>query len=96
MTQARLVILIYDVASNKRRTKLHALLKQYGVPVQESAFEARLTPSERTQLLGRIEELLVSKEDRFVMYVVPPAHEEAIAVVGQARPEVKARTYFIV
>ena len=32
-------IICYDSPSNKRRTKLHKLLKNYAVPVQKSVFE---------------------------------------------------------
>jgi CRISPR-associated protein Cas2 len=96
MSASTLVVLVYDVGNDRRRRKLHALLKQYGVPVQESAFEARLTPSERGRLLERAAKLLVENVDRFVMYTVPKAHEQNIAVIGTPRPPIEAKTFFIV
>ena len=96
MSTARLTLLIYDIADDRRRNRLHKLLKQYGVPVQESAFEGRLTDTERTRLLEKVGALLSQNEDRFVMYLVPPAHEELIRVVGLPRPEIPVKTYFIV
>lgn len=96
MSTARLTLLIYDIADDRRRGRLHKLLKQYGVPVQESAFEARLTESERARLLERVAELLVEDEDRFVLYLVPPAHEEFIRVVGLPRPVIPVKTYYVV
>ena len=96
MSASILTVIVYDVADDRRRTKLHALLKQYGVAVQESAFEGRLTPAERTRLLDRVEQILDTKADRFVLYTVPKDHEERIAVVGLARPAIPDPGYFLV
>lgn len=95
MSASTLVVLVYDVANDRRRRRLHALLKQYGMPVQQSAFEARLTPSERARLLERAAKLLIEDVDRFVMYTVPKAHEQNITVIGTPRPPIAAKTFFI-
>ncbi len=96
MSTTTLTVLVYDVAHDGRRRKLHGLLRQYGTAVQESAFEARLSRSERSRLLARVERLLDPTVDRFVLYAVPSTHEAQIASVGLRRPEVGARTFFIV
>lgn len=96
MSASMLTVLVYDVSSDARRNRLHALLKQYGVPVQKSAFEARLTPREREQLLERVARLLDAKADRFVLYSIAREQEERVAVVGTPRPELKEPSYFLV
>jgi len=91
-----LAVAVYDVANDRRRTKLHNLLKQYGVAIQESAFEARLTRTERDRLMERARQLLDEDEDRFVVYTVGAPQEAQIQVVGKERPEIPVKTYFIV
>ncbi|MBI5161633.1 MAG: CRISPR-associated endonuclease Cas2 [Micrococcales bacterium] len=95
MSTPALVVIVYDVTDDARRGRLHALLKQYGVPVQKSAFEARLTPAERSRLLERVAPLL-QPTDRFVMYAVPASHEPQIAELGVPRPRVLVPRYYVV
>ena len=44
----KLVLIIYDIIDNKRRSKMVKLLESYGVRVQKSAFEILIN---RTQYL---------------------------------------------
>lgn len=39
MAEKTLYVIVYDISNNKRRTKLHTALKNYGSPVQYSVFE---------------------------------------------------------
>jgi CRISPR-associated protein Cas2 len=95
MSATTLSVIVYDVADDGRRARLHALLKQYGEPVQKSAFEARLTPRERARLLERVAPLL-DPTDRFAAYTVPASHEPQIAELGAPRPRVLVRSYYVV
>ncbi|MEQ8768688.1 MAG: CRISPR-associated endonuclease Cas2 [Planctomycetota bacterium] len=94
--KSHLTVMIYDVTSDRRRDRLHALLKQYGVAVQKSAFEGRLTAAERTQLARLVKNLVNAAEDRFVMYTIPPAHEQRILEVGLPRPEIRNPDWYII
>lgn len=40
--QKQFVLIVYDISNDKRRTKLHNLLLDYGTPVQYSVFECLL------------------------------------------------------
>lgn len=91
-----LTVLVYDVASDKRRGRIHKLLRQYGVAVQASAFEARLTPAERAALLRQIRGMIDDQEDSFIAYVVTHDQEERITAIGRPRPEAEAPKYFVV
>jgi CRISPR-associated protein Cas2 len=42
MSQKQFVVVVYDISHNKRRTKLHNTLKNFGSPVQYSVFECLL------------------------------------------------------
>ena len=96
MSGPLLTVLVYDVTSDRRRTRLHKLLRQYGVAVQASAFEARLTPAERAALLRQIGGMIDAKEDSVIAYVVTHDQEERIAALGRPRPRAEAPKYFVV
>ncbi|MFN8525426.1 MAG: CRISPR-associated endonuclease Cas2 [Chloroflexota bacterium] len=44
------VVVAYDIASNKRRARLHELLLGYGSPVQKSVFECDLTEEQERRM----------------------------------------------
>jgi len=76
--------------------RLHKLLKQYGVAVQESAFEARLEKAERKRLIALVGKLIDATTDRFVMYPIARDKEKKIIAIGTPRPDLPAQTFFIV
>ena len=49
-----LVLIIYDITDNKKRIKFAKHLEGYGMRVQKSAFEARLTKKKYEKLLKEI------------------------------------------
>ncbi len=53
-----LVLVVYDVSSNRLRRRLARLLGGYGERVQRSAFECRLRRRERRELVRRLRSLL--------------------------------------
>lgn len=50
----KLVLVIYDICDNKRRSKFIKLLEKYGVRVQKSAFEMIISSSQYNSLVGNI------------------------------------------
>ncbi len=91
-----LTLIVYDVVSNKRRTKVHRLCEQFGTAVQKSAFEARLTREERARLLSKATELLDAGEDSLHMYVIGRQQEKLISVIGRSRPRIAEEQWFVV
>jgi CRISPR-associated protein Cas2 len=63
-----LVLIIYDISSNKRRTKMAKLLESYGFRVQRSAFEAVVSMPEYLKLLKRIDRLVDEQNDYVRVY----------------------------
>lgn len=49
-----LVLIIYDIIDNKKRTHFSKLMEGYGNRVQKSAFEAKLTSKQYDKLLSVI------------------------------------------
>lgn len=62
-----IVLIIYDIVSNKHRVKMAKLLSGYGTRVQKSAFEARLNKKQYARLLRDIKSLL-NEEDNVRIY----------------------------
>jgi CRISPR/Cas system-associated endoribonuclease Cas2 len=50
-------VAVYDVSDARERRRLAGVLEGFGLRVQESAFELRLTPAGRQTLLRRVEAL---------------------------------------
>ena len=62
------MVVAYDVQSDKRRTKLHKQLKNYGDPIQYSVFEFDLKPKQRETMIKVIKNNIKQKEDRVRVY----------------------------
>jgi CRISPR-associated protein Cas2 len=62
-----LVVVIYDVVDNKRRSKLAKYLKSFGFRIQRSAFECVLDKKNYDKLVGGIDKY-ISNEDLLRIY----------------------------
>lgn len=57
-----LVLVIYDISCNKKRSKIAKILESYGDRVQKSAFEAVLDKQEYVKLIKRLSRLLDNED----------------------------------
>ncbi|MCP4396908.1 MAG: CRISPR-associated endonuclease Cas2 [bacterium] len=63
------LVISYDIKSDRRRTKLFNLLKNYGDPIQYSVFECDLTLKQLRQLRQRMGALVeVEETDTVCIY----------------------------
>lgn len=62
------VVITYDISDDKRRTKIHTVLKSYGQWMQFSVFECNLTPTEYTKLRNRLNKLIKAEQDSIRFY----------------------------
>lgn len=62
------VLIIYDIISNKRRTKFANEMSGYGFRVQKSAFEALLEENQLRKLEAEIEDYIDVQEDSVRIY----------------------------
>ncbi len=65
------VLIIYDIVDNKRRNRMAKLLEGYGVRVQKSAFEARLTKKRYAAMLSCAEKIIDAETDSLRTYLLP-------------------------
>lgn len=63
-----LVLIIYDIVDNRRRTKLFKFLSGYLMPVQRSCFESYLTETQLDEIKLRIEYYINKEEDNIRIY----------------------------
>lgn len=63
-----LVVISYDVADDRRRSRLSKMLGNYGVRVLESVFECELAPAHLERLLGRLRRATRRGEDCWRCY----------------------------
>lgn len=64
------ILVAYDVSHNKRRTKLHNTLKNFGTPVQYSVFECLLTQSELAKMKKAVNKIIKPRLDRVRYYPI--------------------------
>lgn len=56
-------LVLYDIADNKRLARAAAIVLDYGVRVQKSVYEARLTPQTLAILRRRLADVIEPEED---------------------------------
>ena len=86
------VLIVYDISNDRRRTKLHNLLLDYGTPVQYSVFECRVNAPTLEKMKKAIQKLIRPKEDDVRYYFLCAAcqkkaevsHGEAVAAPPRA------------
>jgi len=84
------------VSDDRRRDRVQRVLKDFGVRVQHSAFEAHLTPRERRGLIRRVSAELDPKTDRFGLYGITKEQGAQVVWMGVARPSAEKEKYFVV
>lgn len=65
-----LLIAAYDIADERRRTRLRKLLLTYGDGVQESVFECTLTVEQIARLKRQVREVIDARVDRVDYYAL--------------------------
>ena len=61
-------LIVYDISNDKRRTKLHNLLLDFGTPVQYSVFECILDEKELAKLRMAAKRLIRPRKDNVRYY----------------------------
>jgi CRISPR-associated protein Cas2 len=87
MGQRNLYVVAYDIPDDKRRTKVHKLLKGFGQWTEFSLFECFLTKKEVLLLRARLEKHLRANEDRVRIYMICDACLAKVETVGLKEPE---------
>ena len=68
MSQRQFILVVYDISNDKRRTKLHNALLDFGTPVQYSVFECLLTEKDVARLKQAVMKVIRPRTDRVRFY----------------------------
>lgn len=85
-----LIVVSYDVVNDRRRAKVHKMLKNFGTRVQYSVFECQLDAKELKRLQKRLRPLIDLKEDSVRFYqlcevCLPKAEVMGVGEVTQVK-----------
>jgi CRISPR-associated protein Cas2 len=79
------VVITYDIQEDKRRTKIHKILKSYGQWMQFSVFECNLNETEYARLRSRLAKLIKPEEDSIRFYFLCACcHAKVERIGGEA------------
>ena len=91
----RLWAIAYDIADPRRLQRVAHASESFGIRVQESIFEAALSPWEREQCIQTLRELCLMREDSLKLYPVCEACRHRIEWQGKGEAPGGAR-YWVV
>ncbi len=76
------VLVVYDISNDRRRTKLHDTLLNYGTPVQYSVFECLLDEKELARMKRATAKVVRPRVDRVRYYYLCAACVGKTEVLG--------------
>lgn len=76
------VVVVYDISSDRRRTKLHDTLLQHGSPVQYSVFECLLDEKGMAHMKRAVLRVIRPKVDRVRYYYLCQACLKKVEVTS--------------
>lgn len=88
------VVVTYDISEDKRRTKIHKILKSYGQWMQFSVFECSLTETEYARLQSRLNKLIKPEQDSIRFYFLCACCQNKVERIGGE--EVRDNSIFFV
>jgi CRISPR-associated protein Cas2 len=79
----------YDISEDKRRTKVHKMLKSYGQWMQCSMFECDVTDAQYAKLRARLSQMIKPEEDSIRFYFLCACCQRKVERIGgeQVRDE---------
>ena len=86
------VVISYDISEDKRRTKIHKMLKSYGQWMQYSVFECDVTDSQYAKLRSRLSQMIKPEEDSIRFYFLCACCHPKVERIGGE--EVRDETIF--
>ena len=79
------VVVAYDISDDKRRTKLHNTLKNFGAPVQYSVFECILGKEGLEKLKAAVDRVIKEDKDLVRYYYICNACKKKIETTAGAK-----------
>lgn len=83
MAKGRFILVVYDISNDRRRTRLHKRLKDFGTPVQYSVFECILSAKEIQKMKIAVTKVIKPRLDHIRYYELCSNCGAGIEVVGR-------------
>lgn len=90
-----LVLVVYDIADDKRRLKLSNFLERYGRRVQESVFECFVSLGEMRKLHRKVERRVNVNEDNVRFYWITSEAMSRVLTIGSLPPSKPPDSYIL-
>lgn len=90
-----MVVIVYDIPDDKRRTKLSNFLEGYGQRIQLSVFECFISLDEMRVLYAKVKHRVNPKEDNVRFYWIPQETTALVLTIGSEKPEAPPNYYVI-
>ncbi len=90
-----LVLVVYDIPNDKRRTKLSKFLEGYGERVQFSVFECFLSLEEMRELFEKSKKLVKVSEDNVRFYWISQESVSRVLTIGSKKPAAPPKYYVV-
>lgn len=90
-----LVLVVYDIPNDKKRTKLSNFLEGYGRRIQYSVFECFISLNEMQDLYKMIKKRVDSTEDNVRLYWISQEAVSRTLTIGSKSPE-KPPNYYVI
>ena len=90
-----LVVVVYDIPDNKRRTKLANFLEGYGRRVQYSVFECFLNLPQMQELYEKVQKRVNPQEDNVRFYWLSKDANSKTLTIGSELPQPPPNYYVI-
>ena len=94
--QKQFIVVAYDISDDKRRTRLHDLLEDYGTPVQYSVFECLVTEKQMAQMRRRVQSKIKVTQDAVRYYRLCETCRGKIETTAAGREVTKEVTEIVV
>lgn len=84
MAQKNFTVVVYDISNDKRRTKLHNKLKDFGIPIQYSVFECLLTTPEISKMKQEVRKITKPRLDHVRFYTLCTECKGKVEIIGRS------------
>ena len=86
LRQSSFYVVAYDIPDDKRRTRIHKILKGFGQWTEFSLFECFLTRKELLQMRAKLDKYLDPRKDKVRIYLICDACLPKIETIGIPEP----------
>lgn len=83
MAEKQFVLVAYDISNDRRRTRLHKRLLDFGSPVQYSVFECILDQEQINKMKLEVRKIIRPRFDHVRYYIICQTCRGKIEVIGR-------------